>query len=322
MWTQVARRVGQTIPVLLLLAVITFTLVSLAPGGITAFLGNTSTGLLNTPEEIERFRHIYGLDQPIPIQFLNWLANMLQGNLGLSYKFSEPVVQVLQRTVPPTIALMLGAIVIALLISIPIAVVSAFKQGTVIDHFVTFLAFVGISVPTFWLALIALLVFGVFVPVLPVNGISSNPGGPFDLIDFVRHLILPATILALPLAGAWTRFVRSSLLDVFAEPYMRTARAKGLNTRTVLVVHGLRNALLPLITLIGITFAYTVSNAAVVEYVFQWPGLGNAYILSATSQRDLPLIMGALLVVAVMAVIGSLAADLAYQVADPRIRRS
>lgn len=322
MWTQAVRRVAQIIPVLLLLSLITFTLVSLAPGGITAFLGNTSTGLLNTPEEIQRFRHIYGLDQPIPMQFVNWLVNIVHGNLGLSYKFSEPVVHVLERTVPPTLLLMASAMFIALVISIPIGIVSAFKQGTVIDHVVTFLAFVGISVPTFWLALISLLVFGVLFPVLPVNGITSDPGGPLNIPDLLAHLILPAFILALPLAGAWTRFIRSSLLDVLSEPYMRTARAKGLNTRVVLVRHALRNALLPLITLIGITIAYTVSNAAVVEYVFQWPGLGDAYILSATSNRDLPLIMGALLVVAVMAVIGSLLADIAYEIADPRIRHS
>jgi peptide/nickel transport system permease protein len=322
MWTQIARRAGQSIPVLLLLSVITFILVSLAPGGITAFMGNSSTGLLNTPEEIERFRHIYGLDQPIPVQFAIWLWNILHGNLGLSYKFSEPVVDVLQRTVPPTILLMVAAILIALVISIPIGIVSAYKQNTFVDHIVTFLAFIGISVPTFWLALIALLVFGALIRVLPVNGITSNPGGPLSIPDLLAHLILPASILALPLAGAWTRFIRSSMLDVLAEPYMRTARAKGLSTPMILFGHALRNALLPLITLIGITIAYTVSNAAVVEYVFQWPGLGNAYILSATSNRDLPLIMGALLVVAILSVIGSLLADIAYEIADPRIRHS
>jgi peptide/nickel transport system permease protein len=321
-WTQVVRRVGQAIPVLFLLSLITFVLVSVAPGGIAAFLGNTSTGGLETPAEIERFRHIYGLDQPLPVQFLDWLGNMLQGNFGLSYQFSEPVMHVLQRTVPPTLLLMAAAIVVALLISVPIGVLSAYKQGSAVDHLVTFLAFIGISVPTFWLALVALVVFGVFLPILPTSGISSNPGGAFSLIDLLSHLVLPAVILALPLAGAWTRFIRSSVLDVLAEPYVRTAYAKGLSTRTILVGHALRNALLPLITLLGITIGYTVSNAAVVEYVFQWPGLGQAYILSATSNRDRPLIMGALLVVAVLAVLGSLVADILYEVADPRIRRS
>lgn len=322
MWTYVLRRVLQTIPVLFLLTVITFLLVSAAPGGIAAFMGNSSTGLIETPAEIARFRHIYGLDQPLPIQYLRWLGGILHGNLGLSYQFSEPIAHILGRTLPLTLALMGSAIVVALIISIPIGVVSAYKRGTIADYLATFLAFIGISVPTFWLALVSLLVFGVLVPILPTSGISSNPGGPFSLPDLAAHMLLPAIVLALPIAGAWTRFIRSSMLEVLAEPYIRTAEAKGLAEQMILRTHALRNALLPLITLIGITITYTVSNAAVVEYVFQIPGLGQTYILTATSNHDLPLIMGGLMVVSALAVIGSLFADLAYAVADPRIRLS
>lgn len=318
MWVYISRRLAQSIPVLVLLTLITFFLVSLAPGGIAAFMAG-QFGIAQTPEEIERFRRIYGLDQSLIVQYFRWLGNLVQGNLGLAYQYNEPVTQVLARTVPWTLALMVGAMIIALLISIPVGVVSAYKQHTVVDYVATFIAFVGISVPTFLLGLLAILFFGVILDLLPIGGVG-NPAGPFSLGEFLRHLILPATALALPIAGAWTRFVRSSMLEVLSEPYIRTARAKGQLERRVLLTHALRNGLLPLITLVGVTITYMVSTSAVVEYVFRWPGLGQAYILGATSDRDLPLIMGALLVVAAASLVGSLLADIAYSVADPRIR--
>jgi peptide/nickel transport system permease protein len=322
MGAYIVRRVLQSVPVLFLLTVITFLLVSASPGGVAAFMGNSSTGLVETPQEIARFRHIYGLDAPLPVQYVHWLGGILHGNLGLSYQFSEPVGHILGRTVPLTLLLMGCAILLALLISIPIGVISAYKRNTIADYLATFLAFVGISVPTFWLALVSLLVFGVLFPILPTSGISSSPGSPFSLTDLLAHLVLPSFVLALPIAGAWTRFIRSNMLDVLAEPYIRTAQAKGLGERMILLSHALRNALLPLITLIGITITYTASNSAVVEYVFQLPGLGQQYILTATSFHDLPMIMGGLMVVSVLAVLGSLFADLAYAIADPRIRLS
>jgi peptide/nickel transport system permease protein len=322
MWTYILRRMAQTVPVILLLTVVTFLLVSVAPGGIATFLGSSATGRIETPAEIARFRHLYGLDQPLPVQYVQWLGAILHGNLGLSYQFSEPVSHILARTVPLTLLLMGAAIVVALLISVPIGVLSAYKRNTIADYIATFIAFIGISVPTFWLALISLLVFGVLLPILPTSGITSNPGEAFSLTDLLVHLLLPAVVLALPIAGAWTRFIRSSTLEVLSEPYIRTAQAKGMGNRIVLLRHALRNSLLPLITLVGITITYTASNAAVVEYVFQWPGLGQEYILTATSNHDLPLIMGSLLVVTLLSVLGSLFADLAYAVADPRIRLS
>lgn len=319
MWVYISRRIAQAIPVVFLLTVITFFLVSIAPGGIAAFM-SSQFGVAQTPAEIERFRAIYGLDQPIPIQYLKWLANLLQGNLGLAFQYSEPVASVLGRTVPLTLTLMAAAMIVALLISIPVGVLSAYRQYSIADYSATFIAFVGISVPNFLLALVGILVFGVLFKVLPVGGVG-NPAADFSLADFLRHLILPATVLALPIAGAWTRFVRSSMLEVLSEPYIRTARAKGLGDRVVLLTHALRNGLLPLITLIGITITYMVSTSAVVEYVFQWPGLGQAYIIAATSNRDLPLIMGALIVVSIASLSGSLLADIMYSMADPRIRR-
>ncbi len=318
MWVYITRRVVQMIIVIMILTVITFALVSLAPGGIAAFAGGAQ-GLASTPEEIARFRHIYGLDQPLPVQYAQWLGNLLQGNLGLSYQFSEPVLHVLERTVPFTLVLMVAAIFIALLISIPVGVLGAYRPNSVLDYVATFMAFIGVSVPTFWLALVGILVLGVLVPIFPTSGIG-DPTAPFSAIELLRHLVLPATALALPIAGAWTRFIRSSMLNVLSEDYVRTARAKGLRERVVLTAHALRNGLLPVITLVGITIAYMISNVAVVEFIFQWPGLGQSYIIAATSNRDLPLIMGALIVVAIFATVGNLLADLAYSVADPRIR--
>jgi len=319
MGAYVTRRVGQMVVVVLIVSAITFTLVSLAPGGIAAFAGTGAQGLSSTPEEIERLRHIYGLDDPLPVQFARWIGNLLQGNMGLSYQTSEPVAHILARTVPFTVSLMVTAILLALLISIPIGVLGAYRPNSVVDYVATFLAFIGVSVPTFWLALVAILVFGVILPIFPTSGIG-DPTAPFSAVAFLHHLILPATALSLPIAGAWTRFIRSSMLSVLSEDYIRTARAKGQRERVVLLIHALRNGLLPVITLVGITIAYMISNVAVVEYIFQWPGLGQSYIIAAISNRDLPLIMGALIVVSVFTTVGSLLADLTYSVADPRIR--
>jgi len=319
MGAYVTRRIGQMVVVVLIVSGITFTLVSLAPGGIAAFAGTGAQGLASTPEEIERLRHIYGLDDPLPIQFARWVGNLLQGNMGLSYQTSEPVAHILARTVPFTVSLMVTAILLALLISIPIGVLGAYRPNSVVDYVATFLAFIGVSVPTFWLALVAILVFGVILPIFPTSGIG-DPTAPFSGVAFLHHLILPATALSLPIAGAWTRFIRSSMLSVLSEDYIRTARAKGQRERVVLLIHALRNGLLPVITLVGITIAYMISNVAVVEYIFQWPGLGQSYIIAAISNRDLPLIMGALIVVSVFTTVGSLLADLTYSVADPRIR--
>lgn len=319
MWIYVARRLLHAIPVIFILTVVTFVLVSVAPGGIAAFM-SSQFGVAQTPAEIARFKHLHGLDQPLPVQYLRWLGGLLRGNLGGSYQYSEPVTHILARTVPMTLALMAGAMIISLVIAVVAGVISAYKQYGVADYAVTFVAFVGISVPTFLLALLAVLFFGVLIPILPISGSSTDPNAPFSLLDFLQHLIMPATALALPIAGSWTRFVRSSMLDALTEPYVRTARAKGMGERTVLLRHALRNGLLPLITLVGVTITYMVSTSAVVEYVFQWPGLGQAYILGATSNRDLPLIMGALLVVSIFSLGGSLLADVTYSVADPRIR--
>jgi peptide/nickel transport system permease protein len=318
MWGYVGRRLLHAIPVLLILSVVTFALVSAAPGGLTAFM-SSQFGPPQSAAQLARYRHIYGLDQPVPVQFLRWLGQVLQGNLGSSYQYGEPVSHVLGRTLPMTLALTTGAMIIALLIAIPVGVVTAYRPKSALDYASTFTAFVGVSVPSFVLALLAIFFFGAVLPILPVQGSSSNPMAPFSLWDFLQHLLLPAVALALPIAGSWVRFVRSSMLDALNEPYIRTARAKGMGERSVLLSHALRNALLPLITLVGATITYMVSISAVVEYVFQWPGLGSAYI-GASSSHDLPLIMGSLLVVGVAALAGSLLADLAYAVADPRIR--
>jgi peptide/nickel transport system permease protein len=319
MGAYVTKRIGQMIVVVIIVSAITFTLVSLAPGGIAAFAGSGAQGLASTPEEIDRLRHIYGLDDPLPVQFARWTGNLLQGNMGLSYQTSEPVAHILARTVPFTVVLMLTAILLALLISIPIGVLGAYRPNSLVDYVATFLAFIGVSVPTFWLALVAILVFGVILPIFPTSGIG-DPTAEFSAVAFLHHLILPATALSLPIAGAWTRFIRSSMLSVLSEDYIRTARAKGQRERVVLLTHALRNGLLPVITLVGITIAYMISNVAVVEYIFQWPGLGQSYIVAAISNRDLPLIMGALIVVSIFTTVGSLLADLTYSVADPRIR--
>ncbi len=314
----IARRLVQAVPVILLLTMISFGIMHLAPGGPGAFYSQDLSSP-RTPEELARMRHLYGLDRPMPVQYISWLSNLAHGDFGSSYRNGEPVLAVLGRTGPATFLLMGCSMLLALAVSIPIGVLSAVRRYSVFDYLATSLAFFGISIPTFWIGLMAILVFGVVWPILPTTGIQ-NPTEPFSLTDRLRHLVMPVCIQALPLIGSWTRFIRSTMLEIMEEDYVRTARAKGLSERAVTYIHALRNALGPMVTLLGITVAYMVSSTAVVEYIFAWPGIGQKYIFAAIQDRDYPILLGTLVLVSLLTIIGSLLADIAYAIVDPRIK--
>jgi peptide/nickel transport system permease protein len=314
----IALRLLQAIPTILLITVISFAIMHVGPQGVAVFY-SADLQLAMTAEEQARFMHIHGLDRPLPVQYLDWLGNLLRGDLGRAFKWGEPVSDIFRRTVPHTVLLMASAVLLALAVAVPVGVVAAFRRGSFFDYLVTVLAMLGVSVPTFWFALMSILVFGLWLHWFPTGGISS-PTATSPILDRIHHLILPAFVQSLPLIGAWSRFVRSSMLEVLGEDYVRTARAKGLAERAVLFRHALRNALLPLVTLLGVTLAHIISNSAVVEFIFAWPGLGQTYVLSAARNRDYPVLMPVLVLVSVLTVAGSLLADIAYAVVDPRIR--
>ena len=312
------KRMGQAVPTILLLTVVSFAIMHLAPGGPGAFY-TKDLSVPQTQEELARIRHLYGLDRPLPVQYLSWIGKIFRADFGRSYRSAEPVAALLLRTIGATLQLMVTSILLALVISIPIGVLSAVQRYSFFDYLATSIAFFGISIPTFWFGLITILVFGVWLAILPTGGMC-NPTAPFSFSERIRHLILPAFVQALPLIGAWTRYIRSSMLEVLSQDYVRTARAKGLIERVVVYRHALRNSLIPLVTLIGLTVSYIMSSSAVVEYIFAWPGIGQKYIFAAVQDRDYPVLMGALLIISITAIVGSLLADIGYAYVDPRIR--
>jgi peptide/nickel transport system permease protein len=311
----IAGRAGQAVLLLFLVSLATFTLVRLAPGDPSAFAYGSSA----SAEDVAHFRARWGLDAPIHLQYLRWLSNAAGGDLGRSYQDGRPVLAVVAERIPASLLLALTALVVATLLGVGLGVFAAGHHFSPWDRAVTLLATLCYSTPAFWLGIVLILLFSVKLGWLPSGGIRS-PAAPFDFGDLLRHLALPATALAVRDVGRFARITRSSMLEVLSQDYLRTATAKGLTARTIALRHTLRNALLPVITLLGMSVPGLLSGSVIVETVFGWPGMGRLAIESAL-QRNYPVIMGEVLVVAAMAVLGSLLADIAYSLADPRLGR-
>ena len=309
------RRLGQAIPMLIGISVAAFVLMRLAPGGPMAIYAQNPN---MSEADMRRIEHILGLDQPIHIQYLKWAAGMATGNLGYSYRTGRPVGQVIAERVPATVQLMGLAYFIAIGLGITTGIVSAIRRHSIFDYCATTGAMVGLSVPTFWFGLMVIIVFGAMLRWIPSGGIATL-GAPFSLYDRFIHLIGPASVLGLWMTATWSRYTRSSVLEVIGQDYIRTARAKGLRPRAILLRHTLRNALIPLITLAGLEFRNLFGGALVTETVFSWPGVGRLY-LDSLNYQDYSVILGLLLITSVMVLAGSLLADILYAVVDPRIR--
>lgn len=305
-------RLGGMFIVLAIVAVLVFTLTRAAPGDpIAVLLGDQATA-----EDIARVQKVYGLDQPLPVQFAIWLKQLASGNLGESIFLQRPVTQALWERAEPTALLSLMAITIASLIGVPCGIVSAVYRGRMADQVFTGFAMLGASIPSFWLGLVLMQIFAVSLGWFPVSGY----GGPdASLASRIWCLVLPATVLGLLNSALIIRFTRASMLDVLGEDYVRTARAKGLGESVVVLKHALRNALVPIVTVIGLTVALLIGGAVVTETVFGLPGIGNL-VVSAVIRRDYPVIQGALLVVAVIYVVINFIIDLLYTVLDPRVK--
>ena len=275
------------------------------------------------PEDIARLRADLGLDQPFYQWYVTWLWNVIHGDFGRSMIDGSPVVTHILERLPNTLELTLTAVVLGILISVPLGVIGALRRGSKTDHSLTVFSVAGFAVPQFWLGLMLILVFSVSFehngwPWLPSGGVTSPFGGG-DLGDRLLHLIMPATVLSFFYLSLWSRFTRSSMLEVLSQDYIRTARAKGMSERRVVYLHGLRNALIPLVTLVGLELPGLVSGGLVVEVVFSWPGLGRLAFERAL-QYDYTTVMGIVFFVTLLVVAGNLLADVLYAVLDPRIR--
>ncbi|MHB1133374.1 MAG: nickel ABC transporter permease [Chloroflexota bacterium] len=308
----ILQRLLQLVPVFFFLSIIIFVIVRLIPGDAAAI----RLGMEATPEGIAKVRQEMGLDQPIFVQYALWLGGVVQGDFGTSWLSKQPVLQLIMLKLPISLLLAVTALVIALLIAIPAGIVSGVKQNSLTDNIATTLSLIGVAMPQFWLGLMLMLVVAVQLRWLPPSGyvdFSENP------TEAIRRLILPATTLGVTLAAPLARFMRSGMLDVMNADYIRTARAKGLTERMVVLGHAVRNALLTVITVLGMQFGALLGGTIVIEQVFSWPGIG-LMAFNAINQRDYGIIQGVVLFVALGFVLINLIIDLLYVYLDPRIR--
>ncbi|MBA3871996.1 MAG: ABC transporter permease, partial [Anaerolineae bacterium] len=273
-------------------------------------------------QDMARLRSQLGLDQPIPVQYVRWLGGALQGDLGFSLTGRRAVSLEIADRLPATILLGMSSLLVALVLSIPIALFSAIRRYTWGDYLITTLSFIGLSMPGFFIALLLMQIFSVqwrWLPTTGMHNVRESYKGIQAAIDVGQHLLLPTIALAAASLARWVRYERSSILDVLSQDYIRTARAKGMTEGRILRVHALRNALTPLVTLIGLSIPQLVSGSFIIEFVFGWPGLGLLAV-NAALKRDFPIIMGVTMLSALFIVLGNFFADLAYHFIDPRIR--
>jgi len=311
----IIRRVLLSIPLLLGISILVFGILQIIPGGP---LGHYMRVQGANPEDIAILKKQLGLDQPAPIQYINWLTRWLKGDWGKSYITREPVLDIIAFRLPNTMLLMGLSFTLALIVGISAGIVAALKQYSILDNVLTIFSFIGFSVPVFWLGLIMILVFTVKLGWLPGGGMTTL-GGPSSLSDRILHLIMPVSAAALYNAGIYSRYLRSSLFEVINLDYIRTARAKGLRERIVFSRHALRNALIPLVTIVAIDLPWMFGGAVLTETIFSWPGMGRQF-WKASLDQDYPVILSMVMLVAVAVVVFNLLADVLYAYLDPRIR--
>jgi peptide/nickel transport system permease protein len=326
MGAYIIRRVLWAIPLLLFVSVIVYGLLELSPGGPTAMYLRRGGGI--SPEDIARMEAALGLNDPFYIQYLRWLGRVLRGDFGMAVTSSRPVSDEILERLPNTLYLMAAAWAVSLLIAIPIGILSAVKQYSWFDHIVTAFTFVGQSIPSFFLGLILLLVFYMRLdnpfsggPLLPAGGvrtIGADLSG-WDMVwDRIKHLILPVTMLSATWIAWYSRFLRASMLETIHLDYIRTARAKGLRERAIVMRHGFRNAALPLVTLMALDLPLLFAGALYAEVIFSWPGMGRLFY-QAAERRDFGILMAIIMITSFLIIVGNLLADIAYRFLDPRI---
>ncbi|MBT3487844.1 MAG: ABC transporter permease [Desulfobacula sp.] len=314
MFKYIIKRLLQAIPLLIGVSIIAFSIMHLAPGGpLSVYTLNPSI----TAQDIDKIKVILGLDQPVHIQYLKWAKGMFTGNWGTTFFGGRPVFDVIVERIPATFLLMGSAMSIAIIIGMFTGILGAFRRYSVFDYLATTGAMVALSFPTFWFGLMAIYIFSLKLGWFPSGGMFTL-GGEEDIFDLLRHLVLPTFVLALVLVAQWSRYTRSSFLEVIHQDYIRTAKAKGIKGSKILFRHALPNAVAPLIALAGVQLPWLFSGALVAETIFGWPGMGRLFVDSLT-MKEYPILMGMVMFTAIAVIIGNLIADILNAVLDPRI---
>lgn len=309
------NRLGQSIVLLLIVSVITFFLINLAPGGPSAAMRMDAT-------EAERqvIMTQLGLDEPVVVRYAQWLGSAATGDFGMSFSTSEPVLERILSRIPYTIELTVFTIIFAVSFGILFGIISAVKRGSLRDHAINFISVIGLSIPAFWLGLMLILLFSVQLGWLPSSGVGSDVRGEnFTILGWMSYLIMPVLILSTTILPNIVRFTRSSMLEVVNQNYIRTVRAKGAKEKYVIYVHALRNALIPVVSIIGVLIPRLLSGAVITEAIFGWPGIGSL-IIEAAQGRDYPLVMGVTMFVTLVVIACNLIVDLVYSKIDPRVK--
>lgn len=319
MWKYVVRRILQMIPIIIGVSIIIFVIISFVPGN---FIDARAAKSHMTKEQIVHLKDLYGINDPVYVKYVKWIKGAAKFDFGDSFTFQKPVSTVINTYVWNSFRLALLAFILELIVAIPIGILSATRQYSKTDMFFTVFALGGISIPSFFLGLLLIKVFAIDLRILPLSGLTSagsNYVGFAAFMDQLKHLIMPTLVLALIGIGSMMRYTRTAVLEVIKQDYIRTARAKGLNERVVIYKHALRNALIPIVTLIGLSLPGLFSGAIITESVFAYPGIGKI-ALDAVWQRDYPLIMGFSMFVAVLTLFGNLLSDILYSAVDPRVK--
>ncbi len=312
MRTFLFRRMVLTIPVLFIMTIMVFAILHLTPGDPARIMLGPEARV----EDVQALRHNLGLDKPLVTQYLLYLGRLLRGDLGESIKNRRPVTELIAERLPVTLTLALVSMLLAVVVAIPLGVLAAVKRGRVADYVSMWLALVGVSTPTFWVALMLIFVFSYRWRILPATG-WANPLSD-GMYTFVRHLAMPTVTLALGMTALIARLVRASMIEILGEDFIRTARAKGLSSKRVIFGHALKNALIPAITIVGLQLGPLVGGAVVTETVFGLPGIGRLAV-DAIQSRDFPLLQGIIFLIAVAVTLANLLVDIAYAMVDPRI---
>jgi peptide/nickel transport system permease protein len=318
----VLSRLLQGVALVFAVVVLNFVLVHAAPGDPVETIAGASGGM--SPELMAQLRAQYGLDKPLPVQLGVYLAKVAHGDLGYSYFFNLPVSTMIEQRVPATLLLVISSVLLAFAVGTALGVLSSRKPNGLLSQAITVLAMVGFAAPVFWMGILLVILFASILPILPVSGMrapDASGGGISDMLDVLYHLILPTFTLSLVYLAQYSRLSRAAMLDVLGSDFIRTARAKGLTERVVLYKHALRNALMPVVTVLGLQFGNVLAGAILVETVFNWPGLGRL-AFDSVLRRDYPTVLGLLLFSSIVVIVMNLLTDMAYQLIDPRVRTS
>lgn len=312
MLAYLVKRILSLIPVLVGISIVSFTLIHLVPGDTVSVILGTNT----TAVSAAALRTAFGLDRPAPVQYVTWLAGLLHGDFGQSFITGQPIWNTIMFRLPATAELAAAALLLSLCIALPAGIIAAIRQYSAADYAGSTVALLGLSLPSFWLATMLTILFSVVWKVLPPSGYVPFPTDP---LGNLRDLVLPAVTLGTGLAAVVMRYTRSAMLEVVRQEYIKTARIKGLPERMVITKHALKNALIPVVTVIGLQTAYLLGGVVIIEQIFDWPGVGKL-LLNAVYQRDYPLIQAVILVIAVLFVLINLVVDIIYAYLNPRIR--